>query len=60
MDIAVKIMNALLKKKRNFPHILGKSEGSDAKSYIMNDFLIYVENICAFPHIQYYEALPQI
>ncbi len=38
-------------KKENFPHILGNSEGSGAKSYMTNDLLIYGENICAFPHI---------
>jgi hypothetical protein len=56
-DIAVKIMNALIKNKIKFSSY---SEGSGTKSYIINYFLIYGENICAFPHIQYYEALPQI
>ncbi len=41
----------LIKKKENFSHILGNSEGSGAKSYMTNDLLIYGENICAFPHI---------
>jgi hypothetical protein len=52
-DIAVKIMNALIKNKIKFSSY---SEGSGTINY----FLIYGENICAFPHIQYYEALPQI
>jgi hypothetical protein len=42
---------ALIEKEENFPHILGNSEGSGAKSYMTNDLLIYGENICAFPHI---------
>jgi hypothetical protein len=41
----------LIKKKIKFPHILGNSEGSGAKSYLTNDLLIYGENICALPHI---------
>ncbi len=41
------------KEKKKFPRILGNSEGSGAKSYMTNDLLIYSENICAFPHIQY-------
>jgi hypothetical protein len=45
------VMGALIKKKINFPHILGKPVGSGAKSYMTNDLLIYGENICAFPHI---------
>jgi hypothetical protein len=38
-------------KKKNFPHVLGNSEGSGAKSYMTNEFLIYDENICASSHI---------
>jgi hypothetical protein len=45
------IINTLIKNKINFPHILGDSEGSGAKSYMTNDLLIYGEIICAFPHI---------
>ena len=41
----------LIKKKINFPHISGHSDGSGAKSYMINDLVIYGENICAFPHI---------
>jgi hypothetical protein len=36
---------------KKFPHILGNSEGSGAKTYISNDLLIYGEIICTFPHI---------
>ncbi len=39
------------KSKESFPHILGNSEGSSAKSLMTNDLLIYGENICAFPYI---------
>ena len=45
------IINTLIKNKINFPHILGDSEGSGAKSYRTNDLLIFGENIFAFPHI---------
>jgi hypothetical protein len=42
------------KENKNFPHILGNSEGSGAKSYITYDLLlIYGENICAFPRLLY-------
>ena len=39
------------KENKNFPHTLGNSEGSGAKSYMTYDLLIYGENICAFFHI---------
>ncbi len=39
------------KENKNFPHILGNSEGLGAKSYMTYDLLIYGETICAFPHI---------
>ncbi len=45
------IQYTLIKNKIKFPHILGNSEWSGAKSYMTNDLLIYGENICAFPHI---------
>ncbi len=38
-------------KKVFFIYVLGNSEGSDAKSYMTNDPLIYDENMCAFPHL---------
>jgi hypothetical protein len=43
------------KLKQNFPHILGNSEGSGAKSYLTNGLLIYGENMCAikFPYTVY-------
>ncbi len=44
-------LDTLIKKKRKFPHILGKSEGLGAKSYMVQKnlhFLIYYE---ALPHI---------
>jgi hypothetical protein len=41
----------VIKRKENFPHLLGNSKRSGAKSYTTNDLLIYGENICAFPHI---------
>jgi hypothetical protein len=39
------------KENKIFPHILGNSEGSGAKSYMSYDLLIYGENCCAFPPI---------
>jgi hypothetical protein len=41
----------LIKKKEYFPHSLGNSEGTGAKSYFTNDLLIYGENSCAFSYI---------
>jgi len=41
----------LIKRKENFPHILGNSEGSGTKSYMTNELHIYDENICVFAHI---------
>jgi hypothetical protein len=42
------------KKKIKFSSytLLGKSEGSGAKSCMTNDLLVYGENFCAFPHIR--------
>jgi hypothetical protein len=45
------VQYALIKKKVNYPHILGNSEGWTAKPYVTNDLILYGENICAFPHI---------
>ncbi len=42
----------------NFPHKLGNSEGSGAKSYMTNGLLIYGEKIAYF--LIYKEALPHI
>ncbi len=41
----------LIKRKENFPPILGNSEGSGAKSYMTNELHMYDENICVFAHI---------
>jgi hypothetical protein len=35
------LVDALI-KKINFPHILGNSEGSGAKSYMTNDLLTHI------------------
>ncbi len=39
--------SALIKKKKKFSSYIRKFRGSDAKSYMTNDLLIYGENICA-------------
>ncbi len=37
--------------KKNVSSYIRKFRGSDAKSYMTTDLLLYGENICAFPHI---------
>ncbi len=47
----LKLEGGMRDERIKFPHILGNSERSGAKSFMTNDLLVYGENICAFPHV---------